>query len=223
MGKKVVGISIAAGVGLGLGYLGYKYGRQFLTYLKKRDDRQSINDIAEDIRATLKKNMNDLCKKHSEEDIKVEGTETEKSLSEYLERIKNFSVNKNSDGKHILSEDKAEKNLDIEINLKDDEEEEVKENKIKSVEDLNREYDNIIHEMNAETYKVLDILKSRREELAKKENEEVVSEENVEKKTTSKKSSVKKTIKVEDGDKKVDSNKKGAKKASDKKTEETAE
>lgn len=221
MGKKVVGITIAAGVGLGLGYLGYKYGRQFLTYLKKRDDRQSINDIAEDIKATLKKNMDELCKKHNEDDIKIEGVTSEKSLSEYLEKIKNFKVNKDADGKHVLSEDKAEKNLDIEINLKD--EEEVGDKKFESVEDLNKKCDDFIAKMNEETEKVLNVLRARRDELAKEEDKKVVSEENVEKKTTAKKSSVKKTIKVEDGDKKVDSNKKGAKKASDKKTDETAE
>lgn len=220
MSKKVVGISIAAGIGLGLGYLGYKYGRQFLTYLKKRDDRQSINDIAEDIKATLKKNMDELCKKHNEneEDVKIEGTENEKSLSEYLEKIKNFKVNKDTDGKHVLSEDKAEKNLDIEINLKD--EEEVKVNKINSVEDLNREFDNIMDEMNKETHKVMEILKARREDLAKEEvkkeeEKKVVSEEKAEKKPVTKKN-----IKVEGGKKKSESNKKDT---SDKKTDETAE
>lgn len=225
MSKKVVGISIATGIGIGLGYLGYKYGRQFLTYLKQRDDRKSINDIAEDIKATLKKNMEDLCKKTNgdEDEIQISNSNSEKTLSEFLEGLKNLKVDKKTGDKHVLSEDKAEKNLEIEINLKDDEEEEeVKENKIKSVEDLNREYDKIIHEMNAETYKVLDILKARREDLAKKENEEekkeVVSEEKAEKKPTTKKN-----IKVEGGKKKSDSNKKSTKGTSDKKVEETAE
>ncbi len=226
MSKKVVGISIATGIGIGLGYLGYKYGRQFLTYLKQRDDRKSINDIAEDIKATLKKNMEDLCKKTNgnEDEIQISNSNSEKTLSEFLEGLKNLKVDKKTGGKHVLSEDKAEKNLEIEINLKDDEEEEeVKENKIKSVEDLNREYDKIIHEMNAETYKVLDILKARREDLAKEEvkkeeEKKVVSEEKAEKKPTTKKN-----IKVEGGKKKSDSNKKSTKGTSDKKVEETAE
>lgn len=159
---------ICLGLGLVAGYAICKYGESVSNSIKAKLEKKSVEDLADEIKDTLATGKDDFA--------------------EYLRDLKKRTCG---------CEEEVEEDVEvIEVTKAGEETSTVveSENKIESVEDLDNKFNEIVHEMNKDTYKVLDALKQEKEEV---KDEKEVSKP---KTTRKRKPAQKKEIKIEDAE-----------------------
>lgn len=162
---------ICLGLGLAAGYAICKYGESISNTVKAKLEKKSVDDLADEIKDTISTGKDDFA--------------------EYLRNLRK----KNSDcdcgcdcDEEVIEVTKAGEEVSTIVES---------ENKIESVEDLDNKFNEIIHEMNKDTYKVLDALKQEKEEVEEVKEDKEVSKP---KTTRKRKPAQKKEIKIEDAE-----------------------
>ena len=160
---------ICLGLGLAAGYAICKYGESISNTVKAKLEKKSVDDLADEIKDTISTGKDDFA--------------------EYLRNLRKKNSDCDCDGdEEVIEVTKAGEEVSTIVES---------ENKIESVEDLVNKFNEIIHEMNKDTYKVLDALKQEKEEVEEVKEDKEVSKP---KTTRKRKPAQKKEIKIEDAE-----------------------
>lgn len=161
------------GLGIVAGYAICKYGESVSNTVKAKLEKKSVEDLAEEIKDTLATGKDDFAEYLRDLKKKTYG---------YKEEVEEEDV-------EVIEVTKAGEETSTVVES---------ENNIESVEDLDNKFNEIVHEMNKDTYKVLDALKKEKDAPVEEVKED--KEASKPKTTRKRKPAQKKEIKIEDAE-----------------------